>query len=149
MTTPIIPGTSAYLWPPSPGPITQIQPFTYSDGITFVEILYALKRYITDEIVPAFNGISEEVDKAIADMIVAVDAALAAQNVIVQEKIDEMILYVDNAVAQIIGDSIEVQDPVVAGIVNDSDSDTRIALDAIYTNIVEDPADPGFYLGSR
>lgn len=149
MSTPIIPGTSAYLWPPAPGPVVQIQPFTYSDGITFVEILYALKQYITDEIVPAFNAFPGQVNEAVVKLVAEVDAHLAEQSAANDVKIQELVTYVNEQVQLIIDDSIDVQDPVVAGMFNNPSSQTRQAADSLYTKIVEDAADPGFFIGSE
>lgn len=136
MTTPILTRT----WPPNAGPVTQIQPFTFEDGITFVEILYALKKYITNVLLPYLKEFPELVDKAIAELIADVTAALAAQNELVDEKLEAqdaendskialLTEFVNTTMELIIEDGIQVQDPVVAGIVGDFDSATSDALD--------------------
>lgn len=90
----------------SRGPITQVQPFSYQDDVTFLDILYKQKDYVNTTIVPAINSVGAEVD-----------SALAAQTE-----------YVNNVVTQIIDDSIQVQDPVIAGSIYDPLSETRAAM---------------------
>lgn len=175
MTNPILSGGPG-IWPPSPGPITQIQPFTYTDGITYLDILYALKKYIEDTVVPKLNNLSIEVNEAIAELVATINTKLAeydvqiqaqlaeqnqhvtdqldaqntsianqlstqnqhvtdqlaAQDADVASKIADMVTYVNDAVATIINNSIQVQDPVMAGIVNNPASQSRAALDAYY-----------------
>lgn len=134
------------IWPPNPGPITPIQPFTYEDGITYVEILYALKNYIEKELVPQLNNFPDEINDAIAQLIADVTAELARQMEIVDGKLEEqdtevdeklvtLTAYVDNAVASIVGSSIAVQDPVVAGIFSNASSATRGVTNTIYAPI--------------
>lgn len=128
---------------PNPGPMTQIQPFTYEDGITFAEILYALKTYIEKTLVPYIIEQTGEIDERIATLIATVDNALAVQEAAVNaalaeqsannaQAIADMIAYVNAQVQAIIEDSIQVQDPVMAGIMGDDDSATRGITDPLY-----------------
>lgn len=145
------------LWPTNNynrGPISQIQPFTYQDDVTYLDILYLLRDYIKDIVVPQLNHLSEEVDAAIDALISEVEAQLAAQNaqissqlqaqnqhvtdqlaaqdLDVADKIAQMITYVNDAVASIINSSVEVQDPVMAGIISGTSSQSRGILDTLY-----------------
>lgn len=101
---------------PIPGPafrsrtFSNVQPFTYEDGLTVAEVLSRLIKWFREEVVPAFGDVTEYVD----------------------QQISEMIAYVDDAVQQIINDSIEVQDPVAAALVRDETSETRSALDGSF-----------------
>lgn len=121
---------------PTGFPLTEIQPFTYRDGMTYAMKLEALASYVTLTLVPEIERIIKEsndhVDEEIAALIIAVNAAILANKEYTDEQIAEMRQYVDDAVASIIGDSITVQDPVVAALVNNALSATRVALDALY-----------------
>src|SRR5699024_8709377 len=66
------------------------------------------------------------------DKIIEINDALADQQADYTQKISDLTAYVDNAVQQIINNSIEVQDPVVAGLVEDDTSATQRALDDRY-----------------
>lgn len=106
------------------GPITNVQPFTYRDGETFASLLYRIRAYIL-ELAPYIDGALEET-------IEKVDEAIAASNAWTADQINQMIDYVNEQVALIIGDSIQVQDPVVAGMFGDPTSQTRIVADGLY-----------------
>jgi hypothetical protein len=43
------------------GPINNITPFTYRDGVTYLEILYLLRDYINDTLRPEFDGEMERI----------------------------------------------------------------------------------------
>lgn len=124
---------------PNPGPITQIQPFTYEDGVTFAELLSDIKRYIVNTLEPYLVSLNIEIDDRIATLIASVDAALDAQTKLVDDKLEvqndandeaikDLTEYVNEQVQLIINHSIQVQDPVVAGMLNNPDSQTSIAL---------------------
>lgn len=122
--------TSPMIITPLVAPIAKVDnitPFTYRDGETYLSILYRLREYITTVLVP-------EMDAIAADLIAKVDAAIEQNELWTLEQINTLTAYVDEQVAQIIGDSVEVQDPVMSGIVNDSDSLTRTALDGLYAD---------------
>ncbi len=120
-------------------PFSSITPFTYSDAMTHLELLEKLRVYagvtLPDEINKVLDEYSieltAEVQAAIDlmigtlnDKIVEINDALADQQADYTQKISDLTVYVDNAVQQIINDSIEVQDPVVAALMADPDSDT-------------------------
>lgn len=106
------------------GPLTNVQPFTYRDGETYASMLYRLRAYVI--------ALGEMVNTSLDQTIAAVDAAIAANQIWTQSEIQKMIEYVNEQVALIIDDSIEVQDPVVAGIFNDPASQTRVKTDTLY-----------------
>jgi hypothetical protein len=160
------------LWPSgnyNRGPISQIQPFTYQDDVTYLDILYLLRDYIRNQVVPQLNHLSDEVDAAIDDMLAAVQKAIDDQTASVDAKIAQLdarvdtkiadlvtlvngkvadlttfvntsiadlTTYVDEQVQLIIDDSIEVQDPVVAGMFGDPVTQTRVAADAVYSAMI-------------
>lgn len=150
---------------PNPGPITQIQPFTYEDGVTFAELLAGIKRYIIVTLEPYLLDLTGEVDEKITNLIIAVDAALDAQTELVDQKIADLDALVTDKIAdlvtlvnttladqtasvdakiatleadvaeaiqQVIDSAIEVQDVVVAGILNNPASDSRVVSDKLY-----------------
>ena len=133
-------------------PFSSITPFTYSDAMTHLELLEKLRVYagvtLPDEINKVLDDYSVEITAEVQaaidmmigtlnDKIIEIDDALADQQADYTQKISDLTVYVDDAVQQIINSAIEVQDPVVAGIVNDDDSLSRQAiLDATNPNTI-------------
>jgi lysophospholipase L1-like esterase len=124
---------------PPYGPTPNITPFTYRDGYTYLQILEGLRKYVNDTLIPFINdnvgGLVDQVTEEINRMIETVNAALEAQDDSVDQKIAELVAYVDAAIASIINNSVTVQDPVVAALVNNPASATSVALNAHYTDI--------------
>lgn len=131
-------------------PFSSITPFTYSDAMTHLELLEKLRVYagvtlpaeinkVLDEYSVELTGeVQDAIDLMIGtlnDKIIEINDALADQQADYTQKIADLTVYVDNAVQQIINSSIEVQDPVVAGIVSDIGSQTRQALDVLYLRL--------------
>lgn len=104
-----------------------ITPFTYRDGLTFVEVLEQLRAYIRDTVVPhvdvSFDGLEDYIDSAISD-----------NQEWTQGAIDSFTEFVNDAVQSIVDSSISVQDPVVAGLVT-APSATRTAMDSRYEGL--------------
>lgn len=123
---------------PDRGLLSQVVPFTYTDGMTYQTVLFEIVEYIKNKLTPSLQ-------KALDDQIIYVDSALAATlaSVAVQiseleEKVElsdaELRAYVDAQVQLIINDSVQVQDPVAAGIFGDPNSQTRGVTDALYAS---------------
>lgn len=115
----------------NPGPVTQIQPFTYNDGITYLELLYRLKEYLVEDVIPKLDEITAGQGGILA-LIAEINAKLAEHD----EKfvdIDAQIVAINELIQSIIDNSIQVQDPVVAGLVNSVASATRVALEQWFT----------------
>jgi hypothetical protein len=114
-----------------------VTPFTYRDGATFLERFQDLRNYINKDVVPFVNKNTGELavvfEEQVNLLVAQVNAALADQTVDVDQKITDLTAYVDAAVQAVIDDSVEVQDPVVASLINDEDSDTHTALLAFLT----------------
>lgn len=121
---------------PPYGDYTNITPFTFRDGQTFLEQWYDLQVYIAGTLLPFIDAnFSELYDAFTAEvnrMIDTVNQALATQDSEVDQKIADLTTYVDNAVNSIINNSISVQDPVMAGIINNSASQSRTAWNKYY-----------------
>jgi hypothetical protein len=168
-------------------PVSNITPFTYRDGITYIEKLEGLQsqmnalvefvnvnfELLEDTIVAQINELIQQVNDALVSQATAVNEALAAQSaavtlqlatqdaevsatltaqtaevdakiaaleadvaaaiVAVNNSIAANAAYVDEQVALVIGNSIVLQDDVMAAIVVDNTSDTRAALDTLYS----------------
>jgi len=99
---------------PVGNPTPQVTPFTYRDGVTMLKKLDDLIRYMNRTLVPFVQDNYEELAEAFNTTVQALIVAFEA------------------AVAEIVNDSVNVQDPVVAGIFNDEDSDTRAVTDLLY-----------------
>lgn len=116
--------------------INNITPFTYRDGITYLEYLESLKDYLIEVVVPfideSFDSLENKWADDMVEIIAAVNSALAVQTADNAAQMQALTDYVNAQVQLIINDAIEVQDPVVAGIVGDTGSETRIALDGLY-----------------
>jgi hypothetical protein len=120
MSNPIPPippiNNTAFIPPyvPPYGPVPNITPFTYRDGQTYLQILEGLRVYINQTVVPF------------------IDDNLDTLGEIFVEEVNRLIEAVNQAIDLIINDSIEVQDPVVAALVADTESLTRQALDVAF-----------------
>jgi hypothetical protein len=136
----IVDPITAPLPPYSPpyAPITNITPFTYRDGETYLRVLERLRHYITDVVVPyvdtEFALLGNEFTTQVNTMIDTVNEALASQSATVDADIAALTQFVNDTMAAVVADSITLQDPVMAGIVNDAASATRVALNALYVN---------------
>lgn len=98
---------------PGENPSPQISPLTYRDGITLLKKLDWINRWINRELVPFVN----DNFKGVADRFTA--------------DVNNLINAVNDAVNQVIGNSITVQDPVVKALLENNTSATRVALNAI------------------
>jgi hypothetical protein len=113
-----------------------VTPFTYRDGLSYVQKFERLKDYLNRTILPYINEhfteLYDEFTRQVNLMITEVNEALATQDANNDEKIANLEAFVNAQVQAIIEDSIQVQDPVLTGILSDPNSDSRAALDKIY-----------------
>lgn len=116
--------------------VPNVTPFTYRDGQTMLEKVTGIVSYINRVVVPYVNtatdGLGQEFENQVNILINEVNAALTAQTADVDQKIADLTTYVDNAVASIIGDSVEVQDPLMKAILENLTSLSRTYLDTVY-----------------
>lgn len=139
---------------PSWSPVPTVTPFTYRDGVTMLKKVDGIIRYLNRTIVPYINETNQEladkveadinnminvVNTAIQDLETSTDTKLenmqtTVDNAIayVNTSIANLTTYVDEQVALIIQDGIQVQDPVVAAMLQNPNSQTRTAADQIY-----------------
>jgi hypothetical protein len=116
MSTPILTG---YI--PSYSPLTNITPFTYRDGLTYLEVLEGLRTYLNDTVIDFINtnftnlGLSveadvqlqvERVNTALMTQATFVTNALTTQSAAVKTSIDNMVIYVNNEVAKILANTV-------------------------------------------
>lgn len=138
MTTPELPDIGTVTTPRRlPRAFSNVQPFTYEDGLTHYQILEKLRAFVQYNLIPELNKVLQEFGDEIeelvegtlndilaelAETIANIDAQLTAQTEYVDGEIADMITYVNNAVQSIINNAIEVSDPVVAGVLEDNQS---------------------------
>lgn len=108
----------------SGAPLTNITPFTYRDGLTYVELLQCFRVYITQTLVP-------EIEKIIGE-----------SNAWTEDQIAALTAYVDDAVEAIVNNSIEVQDPLVATLIESEISETHAAIESYTSSAILDTANP-------
>lgn len=116
--------------------VPNITPFTYRDGVTMLEKVKGIIRYINLVVVPYVNtstsGLGQEFENQVNILIQQVNDALTAQSADVDQKITDLTTYVDNAVNSIINNSVEVQDPLMKAILQNLSSESRTYLDTVY-----------------
>jgi hypothetical protein len=117
MTTPYI---NPYLAPYKP--LSNITPFTYKDGLTYLEVLEALREYLNTDFVEFVN----ENFTALGDDF--------------ETQVNILITAVNEAIQSVIESSAEAQDAVVAELIADVESASRVALDALYAGQVTNAA---------
>lgn len=144
VVSPIIP-VGSYI--PPYMPLSNITPFTYRDGLTYLEVLECLRAYVNTTLVDFVNTnfgiLGDEFSSEVNTLIEAVNTQLDAQTATVNTAIADDKTYVDaqiatmqtsvnDAVQEVIASSITVQDPVAAALLNDVASATRAALDSLF-----------------
>lgn len=144
----IIPPIPPYTLPSRP--LTQIQPFTTRSAVTYALKLEELQFYVTETLVTFitenFAGLGDEFETEVNRLLTEVAAALEAQNTSVDERIvamderlttavDELTLYVNTKVQEIIDGSVEVADAVTADVFLNDDSATREVTDMLYAGL--------------
>lgn len=129
--------------PPFGGqPYNNITPFTYRDGLVYVEKLADLQKFVR-ALVDSTNGNFKHLEEYVNNAITvnqqwtldSVEALTTYVNEQVQVAIDDGVVtrqYVDTQIQLIINSSVQVQDPVVSALLLDPASDTRITADGIY-----------------
>lgn len=142
MSIPIITPVPITGFPLTPYPYSNIQPFTYRDGETYLSLVERLRQYVRDTIVPHVDesiaalleawsaevlALTEAVNTALDVQSEQVNTALAAQMAEVTEALNA-------AIASIINSTIAVTDPVTLAIISDVNSATRLLLDSLYAS---------------
>ena len=108
---PIIP-LPIYNWTPT----SSVQPFTYKDGMSYLQILERLRGYIAKTLVPWLENEINNFEDSVEDNVTLITN------------------YVNESVNKIINNSVELQDAVAASLIT-SESLTKDALDARYASV--------------
>lgn len=140
-------------------PLNNITPFTYRDGLTYLEVLEELREHLNES-----NEFVNENFDALGDSFEAeVNRLIAAVNEAIEELITEEATLQDATVAALISDTEsvtrqlldglyagqETSDEDVAAYVNDSDGHTRTALDNLYAGQETTDADIAAYVADE
>lgn len=126
-------------------------PFTYQDGLTNAKLVESIIAYVDKTLVPYIDEemqkvvdawqvnmleMAELVDTAVADILLLaetlaseVNARLAENENMVDTRLTENEAYLNQLREDVIADSIQLQDPVIAGIVDDPTSQGSQAID--------------------
>lgn len=128
------------LYPPVRAHATaNITPFTYYDGLSFLEVLEALRAWLRETLIPGLDGIIEIVDGMIQAALECVEIDLEVMRQELNDALasieltdTELRAYVDDVLQQVINNSIELQDAVVLGLVSDETSDSRGKLNDLF-----------------
>lgn len=97
MGTLVTTGSGAFPW--TIPPITNITPFTYRDGASYLEILYGLRDYITGTLEPKFVL---DIERIIADFNAGLSSWETKFNDFIDEVTAEIAVLNDNAVANLL-----------------------------------------------
>ena len=126
--------------------LSNITPFTMRDAYTFEELLEGVHKYIRETLIPFVNANNLEIGEVltefkadieeqltlqntnIANMLAtqneSVDDQLDNQNLLVNSQIANLTQFVNDTVNDIINSTIVVTDPIVSGLIGDSESET-------------------------
>lgn len=117
-------------------PLSNITPFTYRDGATYLEVLEGIRAYVNDTLVDFINTnfteLGDKFETEVNRMIDQVETQLSAQDANIAQEIADLTTYVDNAVQSIINESITVSDAVIYGVITDTNTTSRTELDTLY-----------------
>lgn len=110
-------------------PTANITPFTYRDGLSYLQRLERIVKYLN-------NVTKPYIDESYSELAGAFETQV---NLVITE--------VNELVQDIIDGSVEIQDPIVAEMLGDSESDTYEILYALLSNtLIEDPDDEGTFI---
>lgn len=129
-----------------PRPYTSAQPFTYQDGLTYLEVLESLREWLNTVLVPHVNtevgGLTDDWAEGIAAIQGALTQAIADNAATVDARLDTNETAINAAIQAVIDSSISVSDPVVRGVLEAAVSSTREWLDTRYATKAEVDAVP-------
>lgn len=100
-----------------------ITPFTYRDGLTYLEVLESLRGWLVNTLVP-------HIDTEVGELT---DAWHVEMDVVINTMADQLAehrILLDDAVAAVVNSAIEITAPIMAAVFADPTSALRIAIDA-------------------
>ena len=102
-------------------PIATVTPFTYKDGLTYLEVLEGLRHYVNTDLT---GWVNDNFGELAASFVTEVN-----------RMIDEVTAITEGIEQGVVSDS------AVAALVNNVASLTRVALDELYANLAAEPTD--------
>ena len=123
-------------------PWNNITPFTYRDGMTYLEVLEAMRLWLRNSLIPHVNTemveISEAWNAEVLALVAEIDSALSAQTTNVNNALDAHDTNVDTAIADANASFTQIQTDINARA--DEWMSTQISNnDSITTTLVDDP----------
>lgn len=116
---------------------SNVSPFTVQDGSTFLMAFTDWRAWIRDVLVPhidnQINWLDDSWRAQSLALMTAVNAAIEAAEQNMTEQLEDQTVEFNALVQQIINSSIEMQDPVLTGIISDIESSSRLVLDTLYS----------------
>lgn len=106
-------------------PLSQISPFTYRDGSTYLEVLENLLKFLRDDMIPGFN---DELQRVYDDFMAGLQNA---ENTVITTKLEWQALF-DAFMADVVSRLEGLNDEAVSNLVNNRESLTGASLYALY-----------------
>ncbi|UVF60420.1 pre-neck appendage protein [Microbacterium phage PineapplePizza] len=122
--------------PPIPGfdrPWSPTRPLVYEDHLTVARKLEFLSAWLQTNLIDHLNKEVAEIIEAIDKYRELIEASMGELDESVRERLAENEERINAAVLQVINSSIELQDPVMAGIVSDLTSATSEQLNLLFS----------------
>lgn len=124
-------------------PLNNVSPFTYRDGLTFLEVLEGLRGYITDTVVPGVNANFDLITQNYLDALDQMEAEKVAALASMQSQYDsftstangkyaELDALYDQYMADVSASLRALNEPEVTALVNDDASTVSVALNGKY-----------------
>lgn len=129
------------------GALTQVAPFTYREGETYTKLLERLQWFMVRDLLPwlsdsqeeLYNMVVDDINKAIDQVNEKLETQTAEVNASIEEnreftltEIASLTQYVNDKIQEVIDNSVEVQDPLTAQLIESDSTLTRLALDSRY-----------------
>jgi len=126
-------------------PLSNITPFTYKDGETYLSQLERQKRFINETLIPFVNEnvttLNSDFIEIVQTLSTDVNAALVAQDAELTTAIDtvntdvtNLTNYLDEQIASVVDNSATLQDSVFATLIDNGESESRTSLDVVVTD---------------
>lgn len=139
-------------------PYSNITPFTYRDGLTYLEVLEKFRCYITDVLVPHVDSevaelvsswqlnldeleanweiqsttLTDFVNSTVTTLTDSVNSSIDANHTWTTDQIATFQSTLDDAINSIINSTIAVTDPVIVGVFGNTESASRLLTDSLY-----------------
>lgn len=110
-------------------PLSNVVPFTYRDGMTFLELLEETRSWINGTLIPELNGNVGDWTDLFSDRVVGVENRVIENETVFQETLNGFIADVESNMAVL-------NDSGFAGVVADPESKTAKAIDGFVDSTV-------------